>query len=182
MAAGRRRAVQRELGDPARFVRRAFLLLPGTGQRPVYDDYVISHRVAAARQAPELGFALPRRGQPYPASSLPPQLLALRVGDVAPGRLDALEEALYRAVFVGLLDVADPEVLRRCAREAGVDPDEVDHALGEPDLVDRALAEHHEAMSRGISGIPALLPTGGAPIVGAVPVEVYRDALMRVIA
>lgn len=145
----------------------------------MYDDYVIAHRRAAAERAPELGFAVPRPGQPYPRSSLPPQLLAQRVQAVAPARLEALEDALFRAVLVDLADVADPDVLRGCARAAGVPEDEVAAALGDEALVQQAAREHAEAVARGITGIPALLVPGQPPLVGAVPVETYRAALAR---
>ena len=68
----------REVGDAVAFERRAFLLLPGEGQRPVYDEYVISHRRRAAEMAPELGFAIPQPGHPYPRSSLPAQLVVFK--------------------------------------------------------------------------------------------------------
>lgn len=167
----------RELGDRATFSRRTFLLLPGVGERPVHDDYVIAHRRAAARQAPELGFAIPSPGQPYPRSSVPAQLVAQRVRAVAPERLEALEDALFRAVFVDLADVADPQVLRACARAAGVGEDEVDRALGDEALLDQAAREHDEALAHGITGIPALLLPGRTSVVGAVPVDTYRRAL-----
>lgn len=143
----------------------------------MYDEYVIRHRRAAAEMAPELGFAIPRPGQPYPSSSLPAQRLALRVRDTAPERLDLLEDALFRAVFVELADVGDPDVLRACARAADVEEAAVDQALADPELAVRAHREHAEAVRRGIRGIPALVVPGRAPLVGAVPLEAYRDAL-----
>jgi 2-hydroxychromene-2-carboxylate isomerase len=152
VAAGRRRAVLGELAGRVTATRRSFLLLPGVGQRPAYDEYVIRHRVAAAQQAPELGFAIPTVGQPYPASSLPAQRVALHVQDRAPERLDGLEDALFRAMFVELADVARPEVLRACARAAGVPGEAVDHALADETLVQRALAEHEQARALGVGG------------------------------
>lgn len=179
MATGGRREVERELAGRARFRRRSFLLLPGVGERPVYDDYVIAHRRAARERAPALGFAIPRRGQPYPASSVPAQWVATHVQDVAPDRLGALEDALYRAVFVDLADVADPDVLRGAARAAGLAEAVVDDALRDRSLLARVAREHEEALEHGITGIPALLVPGQAPLVGAVPVERYREALAR---
>ena len=79
MAAGRRRTLARELEGKVQFVRRAYLLLPGEGQRPAYDEYVVSHRVRAAEMNPDLGFAIPRVGQKYPRSSVPAQLVAAAV-------------------------------------------------------------------------------------------------------
>lgn len=177
MAAGRRRAVQRELGDRATFERRTFLLLPGWEQRPVYDAYVISHRLAAKRAAPELPFTIPEEGAPYPRSSLPAALLAQHVQRTAPAKLDALEEQLYRSVFERLEDVADRGVLARAAETAGLAASVVDAALADRELVTQAKAEHLEAEEHGITGIPALLVPGRGPIVGAVPLDVYREAL-----
>lgn len=151
-------------------------------ERPVYDDYVISHRRAAARAAPELGFAIPERGHPYPRSSVPAQLLAQHVQAVSPERLEALEDALFRAVFVDLADVADRKVLRRAANAAGLAEGEVDRALGDRPLLEQVVREHEEALDRGVTGIPALVIPGQAPLVGALPVESYRAALERALA
>ena len=82
-----------------RFLRRAYLLVARDGQRPFYDDYVISHRVRAAQMLPQLGFAIPQPGMKYPSSSWNAQLLAMRVSDIFPERLDALEDAIFGAMF-----------------------------------------------------------------------------------
>lgn len=177
MAAGRRRQVLREFEGHVRATRKSFLLLPGVGQRPVHDDYVIRHRIHAAQQAPELGFAIPERGHPYPSSSLPAQRLARLVQDESPECVEALEDALFRAVFVALADVGDPGVLQGCARAAGLDEALVDRAQADETLVERVLVEHQEAVALGIQGIPALHVPGRPPITGAVPTFVLRRAL-----
>ncbi|MBF5042340.1 DsbA family protein [Simulacricoccus sp. 17bor-14] len=173
----RRRQVEREFAGQVRFERRVYLLLPGEGQRPVYDDYLIQHRLAARSREPSLGWTIPEPGLPYPKSSVPAQLLALRVQQRTPERLEALEDALFRAVFVELADVAAPEVLRRCCTQAGVDTSEVEAALQDPALREQAFAEHAESQAHFIQGIPALLLPGMRPITGAVDTEVYRQAL-----
>jgi predicted DsbA family dithiol-disulfide isomerase len=167
----------REFAGRAQFDRRAFLLLPRRGQREVYDDYLISHRRAAAKAAPDLGFAIPEPGKPYPASSLPAQRIAQRVQRTAPKRLEALEDEIFRAFFVRLEDISKPEVLVEAARAAGVAPAEVEAALADPAEEEGAFCEHREALEAGINGIPALVIPGIGPVVGAVPVEVYRQAL-----
>ncbi|MEM7200135.1 MAG: DsbA family protein [Planctomycetota bacterium] len=181
MAAGRRREIANELDGRVRWVRRTFLLLPGVGQRPEYDDYVIRHRRLAAQRAPELGFVIPELGHPYPGSSLPAQQLAMHVEATWPERQTALEDALYRATFTELADLADPEVLRRCARAARVPETGVEVALRDPALAARAHEEHREAAAHGITGIPALVVPGHAPMVGAVPAARYREMLAGVI-
>ena len=178
----RRREVERELAGRVHFERRVYLLLPGEGQRPVYDDYLIRHRLAAREREPGLGWTIPEPGLPYPRSSVPAQLLALRVQQRTPERLEALEDTLFRAVFVDLADVAAPEVLRRCCAKAGVDEAEVEAALADPALRAQALAEHQESQAYAIQGIPALLVPGTRPITGAVDTEVYRQALRLALA
>jgi predicted DsbA family dithiol-disulfide isomerase len=174
--------VEHEFADRVRFVRRAYLLVPREGQRPFYDDYVISHRVRAAKMLPELGFATPKPGQKYPSSSWNPQLLAMRVQDVLPQRLDATEDVLFGAMFRELRDISDPAVLRECARAAEFSEREVDAAIGSAELRDRARAEHIEGEEGGLSGIPALVIPGLAPIIGAVPADMYRQALRHALA
>lgn len=177
MAAGRRRSIEEEFRGRVRFERRSFVLVPLEGQRPAYDDYVVAHRVRAAQLAPELGFAIPKVGDPYPRSSWGSQLLALRVNELYPARLPALEDQLFGAMFRELADISDPAVLRRCAEAAAIDSAEVDLALADRELKRRALREHAEAQEEGVQGIPALAVPGLPPISGAVPVEVYRRAL-----
>jgi predicted DsbA family dithiol-disulfide isomerase len=182
VAAGRRRTVEEEFRGRLRFERRTFLLAPRDGQRPAYDEYVVSHRVRAAQLAPELGFAIPRVGMPYPRSSWPAQLLAMRVNDLRHPRLAALEDQLFGAMFRELADISDPAVLRRCAVAAGVPPEDVDLAQDDAGLKERARREHAEAQEEGIDGIPGLLVPGLPPISGAVPVDLYRRALQHALS
>ena len=179
MAAGRRRTLERELAGKVQFDRRAYLLLPGEGQRPTYDEYVVSHRVRAAEMMPELGFAIPKVGQKYPRSSVPAQLVAAAVQDEQPERLVAMEDQLFGAMFRELRDISDPKVLREIARATGIPEAEVDAAIDSSRLRHRAAAEHDEGEAAGITGIPALVIPGLPPITGAVPIETYRQALIH---
>ncbi len=154
------------------------MLLPDVGQRPTYDEYVIGHRRAAARQSPELAFTIPEVGQPYPSSSLPAQQVAVRVRQAYPERLAHFEDAVYRAMFTDLADVSAPEILRACARSAGVPEDGIEGAWADEAIADQVQAEHHAARDHGITGIPALWSSGRPPLVGAVPTAVMRQALI----
>jgi predicted DsbA family dithiol-disulfide isomerase len=171
--------VEQELADRVRFERRAYLLVPREGQRPSYDDYIIGNRVRAAQMLPELGFAIPVRGQKYPSSSWNPQLFAMRVAESSPERLPAIEDALFGAMFRELRDISDPKVLREIARATGTPEAEVDAAIDSSRLRHRAAAEHDEGEAAGITGIPALVIPGLPPITGAVPIETYRQALIH---
>ena len=121
--------------------------------------------------------AIPQPGMKYPSSSWNAQLLAMRVSDIFPERFEALEDALFGAMFRELRDVSDPTVLRECARGAGVPKAEVDEAIASNALRERASTEHEEGEEAGISGIPAVLIPDLPPITGAVPADMYRQAL-----
>jgi predicted DsbA family dithiol-disulfide isomerase len=181
VAAGRRRTLQRELAGRVAFERRAYLLVPREGQRTAYDQYIVSHRVRAKQMAPDLDFAIPQVGQPYPKSSVPAQVVATAVAAEHPERLEALEDAVFRAMFVELRDVADAEVLRGAAATAGVPEEIVAEALADPTLRERVFAEHAEGVEAGVSGIPALLVPGYAPVTGAIPLETLRQAFAQVL-
>jgi predicted DsbA family dithiol-disulfide isomerase len=182
VAAGRRRTLARELAGRVAFERRAYLLVPREGQRTAYDEYIVSHRVRAKELAPELDFAIPRVGQAYPKSSLPAQLLAAAVAERHPDRLETLEDALFRAMFVELRDISAADVLRDTARAAGVPEQLVEQALADPELRDRVFAEHSEGVEAGVTGIPALVIPGYAAVTGAVPLDALRRAFEQVLA
>jgi predicted DsbA family dithiol-disulfide isomerase len=181
VAAGRRRSLERELAGKVQFDRRAYLLLPGQGQRPVHDEYVVSDRVRAAEMMPELGFAIPEVGQKYPSSSLPAQLVAAAVQDEHPERLPALEDRLFGAMFRELRDISDPAELRAAVRAVGVPVELVERALADPALRDRVFAEHQDALDAGVQAIPALVVPGYAPVTGAIPLDVLRRAFAEVV-
>ena len=128
---------------------------------------------------PHLEFAIPKPGQKYPSSSWNPQLFAMRVAEAFPDRLEVTEDALFGAMFRELRDISDVNVLHGLARQAGVPETEVDAAAASSRLRERAAAEHDEGEAAGISGIPALVIPGFSPITGAVPVEMYRQALQH---
>jgi predicted DsbA family dithiol-disulfide isomerase len=181
VAAGRRRTLASDLDGRVQFDRRAYLLLPGEGQRPAYDEYVISHRVRAAEMNPDLGFAIPRVGQKYPRSSVPAQVVAAAVQQEHPERLGALEDQLFGAMFRELRDISDPAELRRVVQAAGVPEEIVERALVDRALRERVFAEHQEALDAGVQGVPALVVPGYAPVTGAIPLDALRRAFAEVV-
>jgi len=62
----------------------------------------------------------------------------------------------------------EPEVLRACARAAGLDPALVDRGLADPSTLEELLAEHRAAAEQGAFGAPTLTLEGAAPIFGPV--------------
>ena len=103
------------------------------------------------------------------------------VQDEHPGKLEAIEDQLFGAMFRELRDISDPEELRACARGAGVPEELVGRALADASLRERVFAEHQEALEEGVRGIPALVVPGYAPITGAVPLDLMRRAFAGVL-
>jgi predicted DsbA family dithiol-disulfide isomerase len=84
-------------------------------------------------------------------------------------------------MFVELRDVSDADVLRDAARRAGVPEEIVADALADPTLRDRVFAEHASGVEAGVTGIPALLVPGYAPVTGAIPLDTLRRAFEQVL-
>lgn len=146
---------------------RAFLLVPREGSRPVFTDYHLAHRQAAAERT-GLPFALPRVGDPYPLSSWPAQRAALWIRKYHPERFDEFDEALFRAFFERNRDIANTEVLSEISGlpELGMATEE--------EVAD----EHGEAIDLGIHSIPSVV-IGNRVVAGAVEYEVYRAAISQ---
>ena len=73
-------------------------------------------------------------------------------------------------------DLADHDVLRELAGEAGLDAAEVDDVLASDAYLERVLASTREAQSIGINGIPAFLLDGKLLVLGAHPRETFERA------
>ena len=91
---------------------------------------------------------------PNGAWSLAPLRAAVHAGDR--DRMRDFCLTAYRAMFVRGLALNDPGNLREVAREAGLDPDEVDEAIARQEVKDRLKQNTDEAIARGVTGIPTV--------------------------
>jgi predicted DsbA family dithiol-disulfide isomerase len=145
---------------------RAFLLVLREGSRPVFTEYHLAHRQAAAERT-GLPIALPTLGAPYPLSSWPAQRAAAWVRQHSPESFEAFDEAVFRAFFQYNRDIADLKVLAEVSglAELGMVPEvEIAH-------------QHELAVSLGISSIPCVL-IGEQVISGAADYEAYKTAVL----
>jgi 2-hydroxychromene-2-carboxylate isomerase len=85
-------------------------------------------------------------------------LLALRVSSLAPGPADqrALVGALFEAVWVRGLHVADPAVVARVCDETGLAGAAMVEAAGRPEAKARLRQQTDEAIARGVFGVPTV--------------------------
>lgn len=179
----RLRAIEEEYGGRVRIQWRAFPLIPDEQPGRLATEKTREGRRRVADEEPRAHFVPPAVGTELPASSLP----ALVAAKCAEGQGDAafrrLHDRLFVAHFRDNLDIARPEVLRRLARESGLDMTrlERDHAAGE--AYQAVLTDFAEGAAWfGVSAIPAVIFNEKVSLVGAVPTERYRAILDWILA
>ena len=104
-----------------------------------------------------------------PSSSLPAQVAAKSMEILAPESVDAFHHRLLRAYFTENQTISDWSVLGAVARDVGVDSEEFLSITQQRDrsLTEDVIADHNEAINRGITGVPAMIFNDTFPIQGA---------------
>jgi len=96
----------------------------------------------------------PPDGWPIEIWSLTPLRAALFADER--GRLREFAGAAFRKVFAESRSLAEPANLHDAARQAGLDPGEVDEAVERDDIKQRLKDQTDEAHERGVTGIPTV--------------------------
>jgi predicted DsbA family dithiol-disulfide isomerase len=107
------------------------------------------------------------------------RLLHLALEEHGPRTQSVLKEALLAAYFTRVEDVADPEVLRKVATEAGLDPARVDQVLASDEYAVAVREDVAQARAFGASGVPFFVVDRRYGVAGAQPVEVLLGVLER---
>lgn len=108
----------------------------------------------------------------------PAHLLAEYARDL--GKVNEIQPRLFRVNFVEGRNLADREVLREVARDAGLDPDAAMAALGSDEYEDRINRAAAEARAYGVTGVPAFIIEQRYRIVGAQPYDQLAAAFRQV--
>ena len=112
-------------------------------------------------------------------TAFPPHLAAKAAQALGPEAFAALHPRLLGAYFEQSRDISRVETLRELWSEAAL-PEAGFAACFEPDLLERTLTEHNEAVSLGITGVPALRVAGtDAFVTGAQPLATVRRWIER---
>lgn len=90
-----------------------------------------------------------------------------------------LNEALFKAYFVENLVLADHSVLLAKALEAGLKEEDVKEVLDSDKYDDEVRLDEHEAMMRGVRGVPYIVFDGSFAVPGALSTEGFKSALER---
>jgi predicted DsbA family dithiol-disulfide isomerase len=116
---------------------------------------------------------------------VPNTRLALRMSELArdQGLHQRFHDRLMDAYWAEATNIGGPDELRTLAAEIGLDTDEVDRVIADPsaylELVEGSTRQAH---SLGIDGIPAFLLDRRLLVLGAQPVEVFRQAFAQLAA
>jgi predicted DsbA family dithiol-disulfide isomerase len=114
------------------------------------------------------------------ASHIPNTRPALALAEFArsKGRLDEFKTSAMRAYWKNGEDIENTAVLRRLARDAGLDPDQAQAALENPHFTALIDAVRTEAEQLGVTGIPTMI-IGPIRVVGCQPYERIVEACVR---
>jgi len=107
------------------------------------------------------------------------RLLHLAHAEGGAGVQDRLKESLLHAYFVEAVNVADHDLLRRLAVDAGLPVERVDAVLGSDEFSTEMWADIDQAHAYGASGVPFFVFDSKFAVSGAQPVETFTAALER---
>ena len=91
-----------------------------------------------------------------------------------------LKLALFEAFFTRREDVSNPHVLSAVAEGVGLDGNEAKAVLHSAEYANAVREEEQLWISRGISGVPAMVFDGEALVTGAQGVENYKRVIQHV--
>ncbi len=133
----------------------------------------------AAEEEPGASFQVWSSDEGPPTHSVPAQLVAKAAAELGPAAFASLHAALLRAYFAENRDISNSATLAALWREAGLAEAGLARA-NDPELLQRVIAEHQEAIELGAGGVPAVRLAGSdVAITGAQPTESYRRWIRR---
>jgi predicted DsbA family dithiol-disulfide isomerase len=116
---------------------------------------------------------------------VPNTRLALRMAELAraQGRHRPFHDRLMDAYWSEATNIGDPAELRRLARESGLEAEAVERVVEDPTLyLDVVEGSTHQALSAGINAVPAFLLDRRLIVLGAQPLETFRQAFAQLAA
>ncbi|MCH1615600.1 MAG: DsbA family protein [Acidimicrobiales bacterium] len=172
--------VQQE-GDKITIQWKSFLLRPQSELRDMaeFTEYTKSWERPASLE-PLAQFSTPWSGEnPPPSHSLPAAVAgktAATFGELAWRRY---HYQMLRAYFTKNLDISDSDVLLDLAHDVDIDKHIFEETLkaNREIFESQIFAEHNEALSNGINGVPAAVIGNKYLISGAVGIDHYKKAL-----
>lgn len=175
--------VRREVGDVVTFEWHSFALRPVAKDRPLdaFTRYTEGWARCAAAE-PRASFHT-WAGEHSPPSHSMPCLIAGKavMHDFGTDGFDRFHLALMRAYFSENRTISDREVMLEVADAVGLDAPalskrlDADHDSLEAEVV----ADHRDALARGIAAVPTVVIDEEYMLQGAMTVEQYRKVVAR---
>lgn len=181
LGTARIRRLEQEFGSALRVEWRAFLLRPTPEPGRSLERFRAYTRSwlqpAAEDGAPEFRPWASDEGPP--SHSIPAHAAAKAAAAVDADAFRFLHERLLRAYFTESRDITRRDTLEALWLECGLPAGAFESALT-PAAHAAVLAEHQDALARGVTGVPAIMMVGNdVPTLGAMPYETYRRWIAR---
>jgi predicted DsbA family dithiol-disulfide isomerase len=116
---------------------------------------------------------------------VPNTRLALRMTELARerGLHEPFHDRLMDAYWSEATNIGDQDELRRLAAEVGLDAEDVERVIADPEAyLELVEGSTHQAHSIGVNAIPAFLLDRRLIVLGAQPIEVFRQAFAQLAA
>ena len=94
-------------------------------------------------------------------------------------KYDVFHENIFHAYFTESLDIGKPDVLAAMAAKSGLDAKAMLAAVNDGRYASRLEEVRREGQLIGLTGIPLFIVNNQYKIVGAQPIEVFRDFLNK---
>ena len=175
--------VRREVGDVVTFEWRSFALRPSPKARPL--DAFTRYTEGWARCAdaePRASFHTWSGEHAPPSHSMPCLVAGKAVSrEFGDGGFDVFHLALMRAYFSDNRTISDREVILDVASGVRLDAHALSRRLDDDhDALEAAVvADHRDALSRGIAAVPTVVIDDEYMLQGAMSVEQYRKVVAR---
>lgn len=178
MAAVRLRRVKEDYGDAIAVRWRSYPLAVQPRPEARISAHSVEGRHRAALEEEGIRFNPWPDGMPYPVTSMP----ALRVsvcarlqGEEAFERLHLL---IFKTFFEECRNIQDNALLMDLAKQAGLDMRRFRADLRKAEVDEEILADHRYYQEDFLGfGIPLAIVADRYPLVGTVPIEMYRRAI-----
>jgi predicted DsbA family dithiol-disulfide isomerase len=181
VAATRLHRLQDELGDRLALEWRSYLLRPYPNRTRTLEEFRAYtqtwQRPAAEPDAP--AFRVWESDAGPPSHSMPPHLVAKAAATFGAEAFERMHARLLAAYFGENQDITHPDTLVALWGEVGL-PAEDFARVGDQALVETVVREHNQAVSLGLTGVPAVQMDGNdVPLPGALPYDSYRRWVER---
>lgn len=96
------------------------------------------------------------------------------------GQHDSFHENIFHAYFTEGLDIGNPDVIAAVAKKSGLDEKEMLSAVEDGRYTSRLDEARKEGQLINLTGVPMFIIENKYKIVGAQPIEAFRDLLDKI--